>query len=197
MPVAKVDKNEAIARIAELFRVHGYHGTSYAQIMEVSGLGKGSLYHYFPNGKEDIAKAVLKHIYSWFEQYIFMPLEAPNAPFQTLEEMFDNVEKYFASGKRVCLIGAFALADTKDCFAKEITQYFEHWIRSLSSFLRSHGASRNEARQLATSVMVTIQGGLVLTHALGKTQIFFKILKEEKTKLRHALETKLKVAVKI
>lgn len=189
MPAAKVDKNEAIALIAELFREHGYNGTSYAQIMEVSGLGKGSLYHYFPNGKEDIANAALQHIHTWFERHIFTPLEAPNAPFEKLDEMFNNVQRYFASGKRVCLIGAFALADTKDLFAKEITQYFERWIRALSLFLTIHGASRKEARQLATSAMVSIQGGLVLTHALGKPQIFSKMLEEEKTKIRHALGT--------
>ncbi|MGL5792847.1 MAG: TetR/AcrR family transcriptional regulator [Waterburya sp.] len=52
MPAPKVDKDKAITAIAELFREHGYHGTSYSQIIKTSGLGKGSLYHYFPGGKE-------------------------------------------------------------------------------------------------------------------------------------------------
>lgn len=187
MPAAKVDKTEAIVRIAELFREHGYHGTSYAQIMAVSCLGKGSLYHYFPNGKEDIATAVLFHIQTWFESHIFAPLEAPNAPFERLDEMFDNVEKYFESGKRVCIVGAFTLSDTKDRFAQEIAYYFKRWISALTSFLSNHGASRNKARTLATSTMVSIQGGLVLAQALRKPRIFSEMIEEEKTKIRRNL----------
>jgi hypothetical protein len=29
-------------------------------------LGKGSLYHFFPGGKEDMAKAVLDEVAVWF-----------------------------------------------------------------------------------------------------------------------------------
>lgn len=187
MPAAKVDKKEAIARIAELFREHGYDGTSYAEIMEVSCWGKGSLYHYFPNGKEDIAKAALKHIHTWFERHIFAPIEAPNAPFERLDEMFDDVQRYFASGKRVCLLGAFALCDTRDSFSQEIAHYFTSWIKALSSFLSIHGASQKEARLLAQSAMVSIQGGLVLAQALGKPQMFNDALEEEKYKIRRAI----------
>lgn len=52
---------EAILSAAvRLFRKQGYAGTGLAEILEISGAPKGSLYHYFPGGKPEIGeKAVL------------------------------------------------------------------------------------------------------------------------------------------
>ncbi|TGQ06111.1 helix-turn-helix domain-containing protein, partial [Mesorhizobium sp. M00.F.Ca.ET.217.01.1.1] len=43
--------------IGEVFREHGYEGASLALIGAATGLGKGSLYHFFPGGKEEMARA--------------------------------------------------------------------------------------------------------------------------------------------
>ena len=45
--------------VAEVFRAHGYEGATLSVITEATGLGKGSLYHFFPGGKEELAAAVL------------------------------------------------------------------------------------------------------------------------------------------
>lgn len=43
-----------------LFRRRGYSGTGLSDIVELSGAPKGSLYHYFPNGKLSIAEAAVR-----------------------------------------------------------------------------------------------------------------------------------------
>ena len=51
----------AIVRAAAtLFRRNGYAATGINEIAEVSGAPKGSLYHYFPNGKDEIAEAAVR-----------------------------------------------------------------------------------------------------------------------------------------
>jgi TetR/AcrR family transcriptional repressor of lmrAB and yxaGH operons len=56
-------EGEACARLlgtaADLFQRQGYHGTGLNQILAESGAPKGSLYHYFPEGKEALAAAAL------------------------------------------------------------------------------------------------------------------------------------------
>jgi AcrR family transcriptional regulator len=172
MPAPKVNKDKAIAAIAELFREHGYHGTSYSQIIKASGLGKGSLYHYFPGGKEEIVKVVLEQINYWFETNVFTPLDTNEPPEEVLGKMFATVNAYFDSGQRICLLGAFALYDAKEPFSQEIKSYFQRWIEALKSYLQRQGLSAKESQDLAHSAMVAIQGGLVMAQAMNDRDIF-------------------------
>src|SRR3977135_1540051 len=51
----------AIVRAAAtLFRRNGFAATGINEIAEVSGAPKGSLYHYFPKGKDQIAEAAVR-----------------------------------------------------------------------------------------------------------------------------------------
>lgn len=50
-------RDRLIHAAARRFQEAGYHGTSIADVLEVAGVPKGSLYHYFPNGKADLARA--------------------------------------------------------------------------------------------------------------------------------------------
>jgi TetR/AcrR family transcriptional repressor of lmrAB and yxaGH operons len=61
-PVPAVPKHrEPIVNAAvTLFRRQGYAGTGLNDIVEASGAPKGSLYHYFPDGKTSIAVAAVE-----------------------------------------------------------------------------------------------------------------------------------------
>ncbi len=71
-PVA--ERADLLRALGEVFRAHGYEGASLTLITEATGLGKGSLYHLFPGGKEQMAAEVLAEIDTWFEVNIFAPL---------------------------------------------------------------------------------------------------------------------------
>ncbi|MDU6377660.1 MAG: helix-turn-helix domain-containing protein, partial [Bradyrhizobium sp.] len=47
------ERADVIPLIAEVFREFGFEGTSLSRITEKTALGKGSLYHFFPGGKEE------------------------------------------------------------------------------------------------------------------------------------------------
>jgi TetR/AcrR family transcriptional regulator, lmrAB and yxaGH operons repressor len=59
------DRSAAIPALAEAFREHGFEGASLAHLCEATGLGKGSLYHFFPGGKDEMAAAVLADVDAW------------------------------------------------------------------------------------------------------------------------------------
>ena len=50
-------RDRIIVATNELFRVHGYNATSLSQISQASGATVGSIYHFFPGGKEALAAA--------------------------------------------------------------------------------------------------------------------------------------------
>ena len=68
----------------ELFRRHGYNGTSLSQISHASGATIGSIYHFFPGGKEALALAVIDatgDVYRELFESIVAEAESPWAAF--------------------------------------------------------------------------------------------------------------------
>ena len=128
--------------LGEVFRAHGYEGASLTLITEATGLGKGSLYHLFPGGKEQMAAEVLADIDGWFELNIYAPLREASDPARAIAAMIAGVDQYFHSGDRVCLVGLVALGSARDTFAEAVDDYFARWQVALAQLLRRSGLSK-------------------------------------------------------
>jgi len=159
-----------------VFREHGYDGASLSLISQATGLGKGSLYHFFPGGKEEMAGAVLHDIDAWFRKRVFLPLHTAADPQAGIALMMEAVETYFQSGQRICLVGAFALGDACDRFADPVRGYFAEWTGALADALMRAGHQPSEAAGLAEETVSAIQGALVLARALGDSDVFSRAL---------------------
>ncbi len=177
------DRAETLAALAEVFREHGYAGASLSLITEATRLGKGSLYHLFPGGKEEMAQAVLAGVDGWFEQHVFAALDRGPDPARAIAAMFDAVEAYFGSGRRVCLVGVLALGDAREVFAARVQGYFRRWVGALERALVRSGVDRRQAAALAEDTVAGIQGALVLARALEDPAAFGRAL----TRLRRRL----------
>ena len=118
------EKADVVPLVAEVFRELGYEGASMSSITARTKLSKGSIYHFFPGGKEAMAGEILAHVDAWFVRHVFEPLER-NEPRAAIASMWKSVDVYFRSGRRICLVGAFALDEARDLFAGQIREYFE------------------------------------------------------------------------
>jgi TetR/AcrR family transcriptional regulator, lmrAB and yxaGH operons repressor len=178
------DRAAAIPALAEAFREHGFEGASLAQLSAATGLGKGSLYNFFPCGKEEMAEAVLADVTAWFTASVFEPLErAAAGDAQAIDAMLDDVTDYFRSGQRICLQGAFALGRERDRFSDRINGYFEQWIASLATALRALGHDEQQARAAAVETVAAIQGAIILSRALGQPDTFRQVIDRQRARL--------------
>lgn len=166
------ERSDAVASLAEVFREHGYEGASLALIGKATGLGKGSLYHFFPNGKEEMVQAVLVEIEQWFENFVYSPLRDGDDADAAITAMLDETSKYFRSGRRVCLVGALAVTNTRDLFAQAIRGYFVAWVDALQAALVRQGRDAERARILSEDAVLSIQGAIVLSRALDDPAVF-------------------------
>ncbi|MFZ2158481.1 MAG: TetR/AcrR family transcriptional regulator [Bradyrhizobium sp.] len=166
------DRADLLPLLAEVFRAHGYEGATLSLLGDATGLGKGSLYHFFPGGKAQMAAEVLAEIDRWFEVNIFAPLRTSDHPARAIATMIGAVDSYFHSGQRVCLVGVIALGASRDMFAVQVQGYFIRWNDALAHVLGRSGLSARVARRRSTDALVTIQGALVLARALGDSRIF-------------------------
>lgn len=175
MPRTVRERSDVLPLLAEVFREHGFAGASLAVISARTGLGKGSLYHFFPGGKEEMAASVLDEIEGWFEAHVFRPLREDPDPRAAIGAMFRTTDAYFRSGRRLCLVGVLALGDG-DRFAERINAYFAAWRDALADALRRAGTEARLAGDLAEEVVAAIQGGLVAARALRDPAVFGRTL---------------------
>jgi len=180
------ERSDVLPLLAEAFREHGYEGASLALIGEATGLGRGSLYHFFPGGKEEMASAVLGEIEAWFETNIFEVLRTAEHPESALLQTLDATEEYFRSGRRICLVGAFALSDTRDRFSRALRHYFNEWRAAVAAALTKTGQTSPEAAANAEEIVLGIQGALVLARALDDPGIFSRAIGRIRSRLPKA-----------
>lgn len=167
---------ETLQRLAEVFREHGYEGTSLARISRATGLGKGSLYNLFPGGKAEMAACVLEEIDGWFETNLYAPLREAKQPAEAVSAMFGAVEAYFHSGRRVCLVGVVALGAERDRFGEAVRRYFARWVAALAGALEQSGRDAAASIALAEEIVAQIQGAIVLARALNEPAVFARAM---------------------
>lgn len=187
MPRIVAERADAIPGLAEMFREHGYGGASLSLITQATGLGKGSLYHFFPGGKSEMMAAVLADIGAWFEANIFSRLARAADTAAAINFMFTAVMDYFQSGQRVCLVGALGMSAARDAFAVAISGYFSRWIAALRAVLQAGGVEAGMAGLLAEETVAGIQGAILLSRALNDTELFQRIINQLQARLLVAI----------
>lgn len=181
------ERHDVIPTLGEIFREYGFSGTTLTEITHRTGLGKGSLYHFFPNGKKEMAEAVLDDVANWFEENVYQPLRECKDPKHGIKTMFKAVDDYFYSGERICLVGAFSLDYTRDRFISKLSSYFLSWNEALIYALRRDGLASKHAKDVAEDVITSIQGALVLARSQDDPKVFSRALK----RLQKRIETNL------
>jgi AcrR family transcriptional regulator len=178
------ERSDTIPALAGVFRTYGFDGASLAIIAEHTGLGKGSLYNFFPRGKEEMAEAVLDEVDRWFRTEVFEPLRAESVPpAQRIASMFATVADYFRSGERICLFGAFALGEERNRFGARVRTYFDEWIAALTTAL----AGTDDSTGLAEEAVAGIQGAIVMSRALDDDAAYSRVTMQLEDRLVQAL----------
>ncbi len=160
-------RDRIITATNELFRRQGYNGTSLSQISEASEATIGSIYHFFPGGKEELAVAVVEttgEVYRQLFEAIVAEVEGPA----------DGIRAFFAGAAAVlaesdyidpCPIGTVAreVANTSEPLRLAAERAFASWIASAREFAVGAGAGPHEADRLATLFVATVEGAFVLS----------------------------------
>ncbi len=172
MPTPLLTRDELLSRLCETFRRHGYEGASMARIAAATGLGKASLYHYFPEGKQQMAAAVLDWDIAWFDANVFGPLKAVHPPRQRIVSMLETLGSYYEKGQCACLPAIFSLGAERDLFETALQDFYQRWQDALTQTLTDSGLARDIARRRAYDALERIQGALVLARGTRDEHLF-------------------------
>ncbi len=172
MPAALLPKDEVLDRLAGVFRTYSYEGATLARLSEATGLGRASLYHYFRDGKEGMARAVLERAGEAMRERVLAPLQGPGSPRERLEAMARGLDVFYADGTQACLLGLLSIGDGQALFGEPVRASLSWWIEAVASVVAEAGIGREAARDRAEDMVSAIQGALVMARAQGSTGAF-------------------------
>lgn len=152
---------------AEYLTKQGYYATGLNDILKKSGAPKGSLYHYFPDGKEQLAVEALKYSTSlWFDD-LTKVLEKSASPSEAIKEICRFLAQQLkkSNWQNGCPIATITLeaASTIDSIQETATQHWTRWHQHIKEFFKAHKFEIPDAT--VTSSIAAIEGALLLARA--------------------------------
>jgi TetR/AcrR family transcriptional repressor of lmrAB and yxaGH operons len=153
---------------AQLFRVQGMHATGLAEVLEKSGTPRGSLYHYFPGGKEQLAVEALRNASTEIRDALVEFIGSGSSP-EALRAYGRQAAKRllatdYAEG---CPVGNTALEASvgSPAVREACDAAFREWEAVIADGLVADGVDRAQAAELATFILATFEGALLVARA--------------------------------
>jgi AcrR family transcriptional regulator len=168
-------RDEVLDVLLETFRREGYDGASLASLSKATGLGKSSLYYWFPGGKEDMASQVLDRVDAWMTRELLEPL-AEGEPQQRIDRLLDVLVGFYANGEEACILGRLCASVERHRFQPRLEALFGRWIGGLADALVAGGVPPRVARERAEDAVIGIQGALVLAAGLDDPAPFRRVV---------------------
>jgi TetR/AcrR family transcriptional regulator, lmrAB and yxaGH operons repressor len=158
-------RQQALDVIFGVFRDRGYDGASLADLSAATGLGRSSLYHHFPSGKDEMAEAAVDHARSWIEAKITAVAGGSGPPAKRLETILSALSELYDDGRNFCVLGQLAAASNRIPFRKKLGSSFEIWIAALAKLAMESGLSESDAYERAEEAVTRLQGAILLAAA--------------------------------
>jgi AcrR family transcriptional regulator len=167
-------KERIINSSGELFRRQGYTGTGVKQIVAAASAPFGSIYHFFPGGKEQLGAETIRNSGElYMRAFAAITAQEPDA--------VSAVQAFFAGAAETlretdfadaCPIATVALevASTSEPLREATAAVFESWIDGATAWFAGAGIPRARARELAFSMLSLLEGAFVFCRALRSVE---------------------------
>lgn len=172
-PPAPDTRSRILTAAQRLFRQRGYHATGLADILQLAGAPKGSMYHHFPGGKEAIGVCVIESITAGLLGLLAASRarSAEALVRQVGAQMATVMEK--TSYELCTLFAAFAAErKTSPLLGDAVARAYEALASAIEQRLRSEGHAPRAAKDTALTVTVLLEGGSLLSQAQQSTAAF-------------------------
>ena len=170
MPRPDRSRAALVDTAALLFRRQGYAATGVNQILETAGVKAGSLYHHFPDGKQELAAAVVDSVGGGIEQQLRRFLTGEISVADIVDGWIDTLAARLAGDRRdgcpiepIATESVHASPEVRAASAR----VFSGWCNAVADRLRADGWPHDDADQTALAVIALIEGALMLSRIAG------------------------------
>lgn len=174
----KTPRQRMIESTAVLMRERGVEATSFSDVLVASGAPRGSIYHYFPRGKAQLIEEATRYGTDFVVARLTAALEHADtaAAVRTFGNFYGQIlrDSDFAAG---CSVLAAALEGERSPIARDIAgEGFKQWQRLIADGLQRDGLTTGEASSLATLIVSSLEGAVVLSRAQRTTAPLERVL---------------------
>ena len=172
--MASETKQRILDSSGELFRRQGYMGTGVKQIVEEAGAPFGSLYHFFPGGKEELGAETIRRSGAIYGLLLgeFIGPEV---------DLVEGVRSFFAGAAETlietdyadaCPIATVALevSSSNEALREACADVFNAWIAGGVERFALEGIPREQAREMVIQMLSSLEGAFVLCRALRSVE---------------------------
>lgn len=167
-------KERLTESMLQLIQTSGYSGTGLNAVIDHAAAPKGSVYFHFPDGKEGLGVAAVELAAKQFGTLIAEAAAssggAAGAARAAIEALTNIVsESDFKLGCPVSVV-TLEMGAESERLRSACASAFESWIVPTAALLEAGGVDAREAHSLATVVVSTIEGAVIVSRAMKTTQ---------------------------
>ena len=168
--MASTTKDRIIDSSAELFRRQGYTATGVKQIVQAANAPFGSIYHFFPGGKEQLAAETIRSSGQLYLQlFATIAMQAPDVPsavgdfFAGAAETLEETD--YADACPIATV-ALEVASTSELLREATADVFDSWISGATEYFTAAGIQRDTARELSLTMLSLLEGAFIFCRAM-------------------------------
>lgn len=183
-------RERLIQATSHLIELQGYHATGLNQIIKEGGAPKGSLYYYFPNGKEElVAESVIIHGRAVTAQiqkalvHVTDPAEAVHAIITYVARKFEHSD--FIKAGSIATV-ALETAHTSERLREVCSEIYMAWQNAYASMLVENGFNADRASRIAMLITASLEGAVVLCRTRRSPEPLLAIAEEIKLLIEQA-----------
>ncbi len=163
-------RERMVVSAALLIRERGAHPTAIADVLAHSGAPRGSAYHYFPGGRTQL----LCEAVDYAADFMAQRLARASSGLEALDDLFAYYSKQlqhsdFRAGCPVVAVAVEAgdpnKPDQSAAVIDRAAAAFARWRDAISQRLISDGMAADAALAVATLVLSSFEGAIVLARA--------------------------------
>lgn len=172
-------RSRITAAAGQLMRRRGYYATGLNDVLSASKAPKGSLYHYFPGGKEQLASESISRSAEFVTERIEAAFAASEDVGAVLRAFADVLARNlsrsdFRDGCPVATVTLDASSESQAIQAS-CAATFTSWRDAIAAQLQCRGHQPAEALELAVLLLSAFEGALVMARALRDVQPLYDV----------------------
>lgn len=164
-----------------LLRERGAAGVTVDAVLAHSGAPRGSVYHHFPGGRNEILLGAVRLAGDYIAGMVERSVADGDAR-RTVERIGRFwrralTDTDFRAGCPVVAMAVDSREHIPDAAAL-VREIFTRWQASLSDLLRANGFPAERAQRLATLIVSSVEGAIILCRARGDLRPLDDVLAE-------------------